>query len=232
MIENLTLSRRTVLGVGTTGAVALVAGGALASPAGAVGALNATQITSAQTRLNNFGYWCGPADGTANELTTCAVLAYQKARGMTVDGILDYDVAVSLTKTQPAPTRFTNSGLVVEVDLKRQLLRVVSSGKVTLTLHATTGDGDTSSFGSRGVLNRTPAGKFRVRKASDGIVTNSLGSQYRPFAFRGVYAVFGMSGIADVRAASTPGGVAVHKDALDLLAGKNYLTKGRLIVIG
>lgn len=232
MIGARKVSRRTVLGAGTAGAAAVVVGsGALSSSADAVGALTSAHIKTAQTRLNAYGYWCGPATGTINELTTCAVLAYQKARGWVVDGILDAGIANALAATQPTPPRFSRYGTVVEVDLKRQLLRVVSNGKVLLTLHATTGNQASGEFGDRAILNRTPVGRFRVRLAEEGTVTNSLGTQYRPRYVRGRYGVYGVSGMGAIRKPSTTGGVAVHKDAHDLLIAKHYLSHGRLVVI-
>lgn len=225
------LSRRTVLGAGTAGAVVAASGGALLSPAGAATALSADQIRRAQTRLNEQGYWCGSETGVADDLTTCAVLAYQKSHGWKADGVLDYDVAVALTKVQPAAPRFTTVGTVVEVDLKRQLVRVVVNGTIRFTLHATTGDGEVSSFGERSVLNRTPTGKYHVRRTEDGVVTNSLGTQYRPFYLRGRYGIYGMSAIAQVRAPSTTGGIAIHPAALDMLAQVGYLALRRLVKI-
>lgn len=225
------LSRRTVLGAGTAGAVVLVGSGALLSGAEAVASLTADQIARSQSRLNTHGYWCGPATGVVNELTTCAVLAFQKSHGLKVDGILDYDFAVGLTKTWPAAPRFSTTGVVVEVDLKRQLVRVVSNGAIQVTLHATTGDGKVSTFGDRPVLNRTPAGLFHIRRVEDGVVTNSLGTQYRPHYFRGRYGIYGLSTVAAARHSSTTGGVAVHPDALDFLHKRGSLVLQRRVQI-
>lgn len=221
--------RRTLLGAGAGAALALGAGTAL-SPAAAVGAYSAGQIARVQQRLNDQSFWCGPTTGVVNELTTCAILAYQKTFGWTADGILDSDVANALTKPRTAP-RFTTQGRVVEVDLKRQILRVVSDGKVVLTLHATTGNNGAGTFGDRAVVNHTPTGKYRIRSAETDIVTNSLGTQYRPHYVRGRYGIYGMSGIADIRRPSTTGGIAVHRDALDLLVGMGHLKLRRIVLI-
>lgn len=217
-------SRRALLTAGAVASGSLLLG---AEPADAV---TSDQITRAKRHLNEQSYWCGPANGTIDDLTKCAVLAYQKANGLPVDGILDYQIMLALNKPRTRP-RFTRSGRVVEVDLRRQLLRVVSNGYVYLTLHASTGDGGGSQFGDRRVLDRTPKGKFRIRKGEDGIVTTSLGTQYHPHYFLGRYGIYGQSDLASVRRPSTSGGVAVHVRGLDLLAGYGHLARGRLVYV-
>lgn len=223
------LTRRTVL---ATAAGAVAVGGPLLTSPSATAATTAStaQITRAQERLNAQSYWCGPVSGVIDDLTTCALMAYQRVNGYAPDGILDYPMMQALAKPRPKP-RFTTVGGVLEVDIKRQLLRVVSNGKVNLTLHATTGTGHGSEFGDRDVLDRTPRGKFRLRGSADGIVTNSLGTHYRPHYFLGRYSIFGRSDMADVRRPMTTGGVAIHVDALDLLARKRLLGRGRLVYI-
>lgn len=46
-----------------------------------------TQVKVLQFLLNEFGYDCGEADGIFGKKTTAAVKAYQKAKGLTADGI-------------------------------------------------------------------------------------------------------------------------------------------------
>lgn len=46
-----------------------------------------TQVKVLQFLLNELGYDCGEADGIFGSKTTAAVKAYQKAKGLTVDGI-------------------------------------------------------------------------------------------------------------------------------------------------
>ena len=46
-----------------------------------------TQVKVLQFLLNEFGYNCGEADGIFGKKTTAAVKEYQKAKGLTVDGI-------------------------------------------------------------------------------------------------------------------------------------------------
>ena len=46
-----------------------------------------TQVKVLQFLLNEFGYDCGEADGIFGKKTTAAVKEYQKAKGLTADGI-------------------------------------------------------------------------------------------------------------------------------------------------
>lgn len=216
------ITRRSVLSVSAAAAL-----GRWLSP---VGSVTSGQVVRSKQRLNDQGYWCGPVNTKVDDLTTCAVLAYQKAHGYTVDGVLDHDVMLALTKPRPTP-HFTTTGKVVEVDRERQLLRVVDYGKVILVVHTSTGDNGKSEFGDRQVVNRTPTGKFRIRKGEDGVVTTSLGTQYRPRYFLGRYGIYGQSHLAEIRGPSTTGGVAVHVRALDLLVGKGHLARGRRVLI-
>lgn len=222
------LSRRAVLaGAAASGAVAL---GPLPSAAGM--SASATQVIEAKRRLNAQGYYCGVANWSVDALTVCAVLAYQKANHMTPDGILDVAVMKAL-KTPHTPSRFTTSGNTVEVDVARQLLRIVSDGKVLATLHASTGTGSRSDLAGRTVVDRTPTGRFRLRPAREtGTRTDSLGVQFRPHDFcPGGYAVYGLDSMASVRKPSTHGGVAVHSAALTWLEDRGHLPHGRLVLV-
>ncbi|HML87394.1 MAG TPA: NlpC/P60 family protein [Methylomusa anaerophila] len=46
------------------------------------------EVAAIQTQLNNLGYKAGNVDGDFGELTTNAVKAFQKARGIEADGIV------------------------------------------------------------------------------------------------------------------------------------------------
>lgn len=225
-----TLSRRALL----AGGLVVAAAGVLVGPAPRASAATVDpspgEIGRAQERLNAQGFWCGPVTGKVDELTTCAVLAYQKANGLVVDGILDHGIMWALTKPRPQ-AHLTTVGKVIEIDLKRQVLRSVDNGKVLLTLHASTGAGAASAFGARQVLDQTPRGRFRIRTSAPGVVENSLGYQHRPHYFLNPYAIYGHAGIADVTKPSTSGGVGVHSAALDLLAGGGHISRGRLVLI-
>lgn len=223
------VSRRLVLSVGVAGAAYAAGSRLLGAQEGR--AATPERIARAKQRLNDQGYWCGAVNGTIDDLTICAMLAYQKARGRAADGVLDYNAMAALTQAHDPP-RFTAVGRVVEVDVKRQLLRVVSNGQVLLTLHASTGHGGVDTFGTRAVLARTPRGRFRIRKASAGTVATSLGPLHRPHFFLDAYAVYGRADLASLRRPSTTGAVAVHSKALPVLENAGHLNQGRLVVVG
>lgn len=188
------------------------------------------RIREAQRRLDSLGYWCGPATGVVNDLTACAVMAFQKVHGLEVDGVLDDELVHRLSDASPAKA-FAKTGSVLEVDLDRQVVRAVEKGKVTLILHASTGDGDSSRRGSRVVLDSTPQGRFRILRAHRGRVTNALGTQYSPHYFLGTYAIYGQHGMAKRRGPSTSGGIAIDPQALDHLAELGVLHRDRLVHI-
>ena len=45
-------------------------------------------VTTIQTKLKNWGYYSGSVDGIFGSKTKAAVLAFQKANGLGVDGIV------------------------------------------------------------------------------------------------------------------------------------------------
>lgn len=192
---------------------------------------NSDQIVAAKQRLNDQGFYCGVVNELVDDLTTCAVRAYQKAHTLEADGILDVEVMVALKTVKPVP-RFSTTGWAVEVDIARQLLRIVHDGSIVATVHATTGDRDRGTYGSRQVLNRTPTGKFRLTTASaNGAAETSLGTLFRPHYFWNEYAVYGRPDMATVDQPATLGGVAVHSLVMPWLEDSDYLPAGRLVVV-
>ena len=68
-----------------------------------------------QTRLNYLGYACYKVDGDFGARTDTAVKAFQKAEGLTVDGIVGNQTWDALNKAKP-------TGLLLELkpsDIKR-----------------------------------------------------------------------------------------------------------------
>jgi len=221
------VQRRTVLGAVLGVGLGAAAIAVVPAPAEAT---TAAQVTEAKQRLTDQGYWCGAVNGTVDALTTCAVLAYQKANRLTADGILDYDIRRALA-TVHTPAHFTSTGKVLEIDMARQLVRFVEEGQAVLTLHATTGSNASSTFGQRAVWDRTPRGKFHVRAAGVGWVDDPMGQVYRPHYFLSDLSVHGRSDLASLRGPTTTGGIAVHEKALDLMVSRGYLARRRLVYV-
>ena len=50
--------------------------------------MRGSDIRTLQTMLNALGYRCGRADGVFGDKTKAAVMAFQRANGLKVDGIV------------------------------------------------------------------------------------------------------------------------------------------------
>ncbi len=57
-----------------------------------------SDIKNIQINLNTLGFHCGSVDGIIGEKTTAAIKAYQKDRGLVVDGIVGVNTSSSLEK--------------------------------------------------------------------------------------------------------------------------------------
>lgn len=60
------------------------------------GSREAVQVAVVQTLLNAMGFDCGAADGIFGDKTLAAVKAFQKARGLAVDGVVGRDTWTAL----------------------------------------------------------------------------------------------------------------------------------------
>ncbi|MGI6548995.1 MAG: peptidoglycan-binding protein [Syntrophomonadales bacterium] len=66
-------------------------------------------VAELQKKLNSAGFNCGPADGIFGPRTNAAVVALQKACGITADGIVGPQTREALSKPIPAPKPETPS---------------------------------------------------------------------------------------------------------------------------
>lgn len=183
-----------------------------------------------QTSLSRLGYWCGTVDGHYGTLTRHAVIALQKAAGLTRDGIAGPRTMAALA-AGTRPQARTRSGLVVEVNLARQLLLVVRDGRVLKILHTSTGSGRYYT-GADGSLVRatTPRGHFRVLRQIDGWRHARLGWLYRPKYYTSYgLAVHGFSSVPSYPASH--GCIRLSNPAMDLMWNKGYLPIGGKIFI-
>jgi lipoprotein-anchoring transpeptidase ErfK/SrfK len=174
-------------------------------------------VVALQTSLESLGFWLGGADGRYAHLTQQAVLAFQKANGLSRDGIAGPQTMAALaTATRPVARSVADG---IEIDLERQLLLVVQGGQVTHVLNTSTGR---SGW-------RTPAGDFAIDRQIDGLRQAPLGDLYRPKYFNDGIAVHG--------AASIPGHPASHGcarvsvAAMDMLWSSGRAEVGTRVVV-
>jgi len=132
----------------TTAVGALAAGPAVASPG--AGCHRAT--AELQRRLVQLHYVLGRADGCDGPATRAAVVAFQKAQGLTADGVAGPATRRAMRSPIRPVARSRQRGEHIEISRARQLLLRVRDGRVTQIFAATTGmSGHT-----------TPAGRFRI----------------------------------------------------------------------
>lgn len=149
-------------------------------------------VVALQNRLNELGFWVGPADGDFGMQTRQGVIAAQKAAGIPTDGWVGPITKAALDKGITLKPRST-SGHVLEVDKARQLLLVVDDGRVTRYYNTSTGGEYTYWNPGSGKYESaaTPAGSFTVFRQVAGWDPGYLGAIYAPMYFNGGIAVHG-----------------------------------------
>lgn len=171
-----------------------------------------------QTRLEEAGFRPGPIDGVFGKATRGAVYAFQKLNDLERDGTFeddDWDVLnaarpIELSTSAEQPDR-------VEIDLDRQVLYLVLDNRVETVLPISSGNGE--MYRGRGgslVRARTPEGSYRFNRHIDGWRISYLGGLYRPFYFRGGYAIHGSGSVPPFPASH--GCVRVEIHDMDYLA--------------
>ena len=181
------------------------------------------QVRQLQQRLISLGYWLGVPDGRYGDLTQQAVLALQKAAGLTRDGVLGARTRAALhQQVQPKPHRAVGTG--VEVDMDRQLLLVVVNGVPKLILNASTGSGATYVQDGAEQVAVTPTGRFRVFREVNGQDTGPLGPLWRPKYIFGGIAIHGYSSVPAYPASH--GCIRVSNAAMDHLWSSGALPIG------
>ncbi|MGH2721972.1 MAG: peptidoglycan-binding protein [Actinomycetota bacterium] len=136
-----------------------------------------------ETRLQELRY--DPGTGRRfDETTTCALYAFQKVNGLTVDGLAGPGVFAALVSPR-APAVLVPGGHPsrVEVDLGTQLLTVYRDGVLALVTHISSGNNERFCDGGRCRRAVTPPGAFLVLRRLDGWRTAELGRIYNPVYF-------------------------------------------------
>jgi peptidoglycan hydrolase-like protein with peptidoglycan-binding domain len=174
-------------------------------------------VVRLQEQLADAGLRPGAPDGVFGKATLGAVYAFQKVNDLERDGIVhadDWDALaeyepVSLPVSEETPDR-------VEIDLDRQILYLVVDNEVETIVPISSGNGEL--YRGRGgslVRARTPEGSYRFTRHIDGWRVSYLGALYRPFYFRGGYAIHGSSSVPPFPASH--GCVRVENHDMDYL---------------
>ena len=142
--------------------------------------LSTKEITEAEQRLWDLGYWAGEVDGTFDSASRHALIAFQKVERRARTGNLTLqDLNALRSASRPIP-RYAHYAHV-EIDLERQVLFVIDEdGMVMRILPVSTGNG--KLYWDQGQIHRarTPTGTFQVQRKIKGWRISSLGMLYYP----------------------------------------------------
>ena len=180
-------------------------------------------VLALQRQLGSLGYWLGTPDGTYGDLTQQAVVALQKAAGLPRDGVFGPRSAAALARAI-RPSAHSASGHVIEINLARQLLLLVTDGHVDTVLDTSTGSGAAYSVGGSTYIAVTPTGSYRIFRQVDGSDRSPLGVLWRPKYFNGGIAIHGYPDVPPYPASH--GCVRVSNAAI------NWMWAGNLAPIG
>jgi peptidoglycan hydrolase-like protein with peptidoglycan-binding domain len=153
--------------------------------------LTKEEISEAEQRLSDLGYWTGAVDGRMDPASRQALIAFQKVEGRKRTGLLTNEELIALRDAQ-RPTPIEGGAAHFEIDIARQVLFYVdATGTVAKILPVSTGHGRAyNENGQRGVA-RTPCGTFRVYRKINGWRRSALGLLYYPcYIFEG-FAIHG-----------------------------------------
>jgi len=147
-------------------------------------------VRELQQALERAGFRPGENDGTFGGATLQAVLAFQKHHGLERDGVFraaDWE----LLRERPA-VRWRSIPDRVEVDLGKQVLYLVDDNRVVKVLPVSSGNGGTYlNFYGNPATAVTPEGRFEFYFQRNYFHESYLGAMYKPYYFRGGYAIHG-----------------------------------------
>ena len=192
---------------------------------------------AAQKKLLQLGFWLHNPNGTFDDTTRQAVMAFQKYFQLRPTGGINAATAFLLEKMELPATAVENQKTVAEVDKTRQLLFLVQDGVTTHVLNTSTGDDreyTEPDSNTPGVMITdtaiTPVGTFRInRERPDGWWIGDLGQIYRPKYFVGGVAIHGSLSVPAYPASH--GCVRVSVAAMDMIWEQEILPRGTTVVV-
>jgi lipoprotein-anchoring transpeptidase ErfK/SrfK len=140
-------------------------------------------VLGLKRRLASLTYHQDDLSATWSEQTSDAVLAFQKAEGLPRTAVADRPTLARLAAARAPKARYGGKGLHIEIDKARQILQLVRDGKVTGTLHVSTG-----------ATGNTPVGRWDVLwKAPSTHTWLGPAILFRTMTFHGGFAIHGFS---------------------------------------
>lgn len=169
-------------------------------------------VWNVQRRLRAANFWHNGNDGVYGFTTEQAVMALQKAHGLTRDGVVGPATWPAIYDPRTPRPRTTSDW---EIDKDRQLQIVARWGWAQWVFNTSTGSGERYYSGGRWHTATTPSGHFRFFRRVNGMDYGPLGALWRPIYFNGGIAVHGYD--------SVPGYPASHGCCRVSDAAMNYI---------
>jgi lipoprotein-anchoring transpeptidase ErfK/SrfK len=192
---------------------------------------------ASQKKLLELGFWLANPNGTFDDTTTQAVMAFQKYFELRPTGNINAATAHLLRQITNPATAITKEGTLAEVDKSRQLLFLVQDGITTYVMNTSTGDdrayeepdGNTPGVMIKGT-SVTPVGSFKIdRERPDGWWIGDLGQIYRPKYFVGGVAIHGSMSVPAYPASH--GCARVTVKAMDFIWENDILPLGTEVLV-
>ncbi len=192
---------------------------------------------ASQKKLLELGFWLANPNGTFDDTTTQAVMAFQKYFELRPTGNINAATAHLLKQITNPATAKTKEGTLAEVDKSRQLLFLVQDGITTYVMNTSTGDdrayeepdGNTPGVMIKGT-SVTPVGSFKIdRERPDGWWIGDLGQIYRPKYFVGGVAIHGSMSVPAYPASH--GCARVTVKAMDFIWENDILPLGTEVLV-
>jgi lipoprotein-anchoring transpeptidase ErfK/SrfK len=156
------------------------------------------ELVRIQALLADKGFYRGPVSGFPNGQMDYAVLAFHKAADLDrISAWMPDDMEI-LSAWEPQIPDMPEQPDRLEVDLERQVMYLINEGDVVAILPISSGNGERyfSSLPGYGWARAyTPKGNFRIQAHIPGWRYAGLGALYRPWYFKGGFAVHGSTSV-------------------------------------
>lgn len=152
-------------------------------------------VVAVQERLAELRFYVAAVDGKEGPATRSAVMAFQKLNGLPADGVVGPTTLAALER--PAtPSLRGGPADRIEVDLDKQVLYLVTGGRVERIMPISSGSGETyRTKGGGTARSLTPVGSFTIQRRIRGIREADLGILYDPLYFYRGWAIHGSNSV-------------------------------------
>jgi lipoprotein-anchoring transpeptidase ErfK/SrfK len=184
-----------------------------------IAAPGVVRLAHVQQVLRDTGFYRGDIDGRRSRTLDAAIIAFHKATDRERDAEWSIADEVAAGRWRPDVPDRPEEPDRVEVDLDRQVLYLFLDGTLEAALPISSGNGRPyrHPYGYRVDAAITPEGDFTFVRHIDGLRRAPLGVLYRPWYFKGGFAVHGSPSVPAWPASH--GCIRVTNRDADFLAG-------------